>query len=59
MAWLAMAKAHDEVFGTTKTYPPDVAPGPWTTAFSKWSSWEAGVNPRRTCLALADETRFR
>jgi 4-amino-4-deoxy-L-arabinose transferase-like glycosyltransferase len=28
------------VFGTTKTYPPDVAPGPWTTAFSKWSSWE-------------------
>jgi Dolichyl-phosphate-mannose-protein mannosyltransferase len=28
------------VFGTTKTYPPDVAPGPWTTAFSKWSSWD-------------------
>jgi 4-amino-4-deoxy-L-arabinose transferase-like glycosyltransferase len=28
------------VFGTTKTYPPDVAPGPWTTAFSKWSTWE-------------------
>jgi hypothetical protein len=27
--------------------------------FSKWSFWEAGVNPRRTCLALADETRFR
>ncbi len=26
------------VFGTTKTYPPDIAPGPWTTAFSKWSS---------------------
>jgi Dolichyl-phosphate-mannose-protein mannosyltransferase len=28
------------VFGTTKTYPPDVAPGPWITAFSKWSSWD-------------------
>ena len=28
------------VFGTTKTYPPDIAPGPWATAFSKWSSWE-------------------
>jgi hypothetical protein len=28
------------VFGTTKTYPPDIAPGPWTTAFSKWSSWD-------------------
>jgi hypothetical protein len=28
------------VFGTTKTYPPDVASGPWPTAFSKWSSWE-------------------
>src|SRR4029453_5770069 len=28
------------VFGTTKTYPPDIAPGPWTTAFSKWSTVE-------------------
>ena len=28
------------VFGTTKTYPPDIASGPWTTAFSKWSTWE-------------------
>jgi hypothetical protein len=28
------------VFGTTKTYPPAVAPGPWATAFSKWSSWD-------------------
>jgi hypothetical protein len=27
------------VFGTTKTYPPDVASGPWPTAFSKWSDW--------------------
>ncbi len=28
------------VIGTTKTYPPDVAMGPWPTAFSKWSSVE-------------------
>jgi len=28
------------VIGTTKTYPLDVAPGPWPTAFSKWSSIE-------------------
>src|SRR5215203_3343082 len=26
------------VIGTTKTYPLDVGPGPWPTAFSKWSS---------------------
>jgi hypothetical protein len=26
------------VIGTTKTYPVDVGPGPWPTAFSKWSS---------------------
>jgi 4-amino-4-deoxy-L-arabinose transferase-like glycosyltransferase len=28
------------VIGTTKTYPLDVGPGPWPTAFSKWSSVE-------------------
>jgi hypothetical protein len=28
------------VIGTTKTYLLDVAPGPWPTAFSKWSSVE-------------------
>ena len=28
------------VIGTTKTYPLDVGPGPWPTAFSKWSSIE-------------------
>jgi hypothetical protein len=28
------------IVGTTKTYPLDVAPGPWPTAFSKWSSIE-------------------
>jgi len=34
------------IFGTTKTYPMTVGPGPWPTAFSKWStidlltSWE-------------------
>jgi hypothetical protein len=28
------------VFGTTKTYPLTVAPGPWRTAFSKWSTLE-------------------
>ena len=22
-----------------RTYPLDIAPGPWSTAFSKWSSW--------------------
>jgi len=26
------------IVGTTKTYLPDVGPGPWPTAFSKWSS---------------------
>jgi 4-amino-4-deoxy-L-arabinose transferase-like glycosyltransferase len=28
------------VVGTTKTYPADVGPGPWPTAFSKWSTVE-------------------
>jgi 4-amino-4-deoxy-L-arabinose transferase-like glycosyltransferase len=23
-----------------RTYPPTIAPGPWTTAFSKWSTWQ-------------------
>jgi len=26
------------VLGTTKTYPLDVAPGPWPSTFSKWST---------------------
>jgi hypothetical protein len=26
------------IFGTTKTYPMTVGPGPWPTAFSKWST---------------------
>jgi hypothetical protein len=26
------------VFGTTKTYPPDIAASDWPTAFSKWST---------------------
>jgi 4-amino-4-deoxy-L-arabinose transferase-like glycosyltransferase len=28
------------VLGTTKTYPMTVSPGPWPTAFSKWSTTE-------------------
>ncbi len=28
------------IFGTTKTYPMTVGPGPWPTAFSKWSTIE-------------------
>ena len=33
------------VFGTTKTYPPGVAVGPWTTAFPKWSTIELLTDP--------------
>jgi hypothetical protein len=34
------------VTGTTKTYSLDVGPGPWPTAFSKWSSVELLTDSR-------------
>ena len=41
------------VIGTTKTYPPEIATGPWPTAFSKWSSLEllTGADFYRTLLS--------
>jgi 4-amino-4-deoxy-L-arabinose transferase-like glycosyltransferase len=33
------------VIGTTKTYLLDVSPGPWPTAFSKWSSMRLLTSP--------------
>jgi 4-amino-4-deoxy-L-arabinose transferase-like glycosyltransferase len=34
------------IVGTTKTYPIAVSPGPWPTAFSKWSSIELLTSAR-------------